>query len=120
MSSAYSSGMSEKAYLHVLDGRLRVKVPEVRRSHEKAAQIEALLLGTAGIWEASANPHTGNVLILFDSEKVDHHRIIAILREHSRLELPARRDSGHTQHIADTLMKSAVQLALERMLLALV
>ena len=58
------------SYLHVMDGRLRVKVPETRRSVAKALHVEQLIQTLPGIIRVTANPTTGNVLVLFDSEQL--------------------------------------------------
>jgi hypothetical protein len=112
--------MSERPYLHVLDGRMRVKVSDVKRSSTKAAEIQAILLAVDGIRHVTANPTTGNVLVLFDSQKLDHERILRTLRQLSRFRVPSPKAYGRQHKVVDTVLHSAVQVALERMLLALV
>ena len=112
--------MIETTYLHVLEGRLRVKVPDVKRSRVKAQKIEAALLAIDGITEVKSNPRTGNVLVFFDSKKLTPLQVISTTRELSQFGVPARLSKTPTHRIAETLVQSALQIALERMLLALV
>lgn len=68
-------------YVHALHGRLRLRVPEIKRSPDIARRVESLLLGLTGIEGARANPNTGNVLVLFDPDQADQERIILTLHE---------------------------------------
>jgi copper chaperone CopZ len=115
-----STFMNETGYLHVLDGRLRVKVPALKRSPAKADEIETVLSKLDGIFQVKANPQTGNVLVLFDSIKLDHQSVISELKSLSSFELSKPASKNQARAIAQSLVQSAVQIALERMLLALV
>jgi Heavy metal associated domain 2 len=66
-------------YLHVTEGRLRIKVPEVKRSPARARQIEGLFRKVEGIHEVRANPITGNVLFLHDPERIAVREILGAL-----------------------------------------
>ena len=66
-------------YVHAIDGRLRIKVPEVKRSTAHARQVEALFRPVEGIALVRANPITGNVLFLHDPDRVATREIMAIL-----------------------------------------
>lgn len=113
--------MSQKTYIHMLDGRLRVKVPEIKHSPAKIAEVQALLRAVDGVFRVSANPETGNVLVLFDCKRVNHDRILAELRRISRFVPQAVRSAPTTRRkIAEALVHSVLQVALERMLFALV
>ncbi len=68
-------------YLHVLDGRLRIKLPQVKGAPQRALAIEQLLLGLDGVTDVTANPTTGNVLVLFTSAVISQHDIIAALQK---------------------------------------
>ena len=77
----------------------------------------------AGIRLVKANPATGNVLILFEPAVATQDQIIDRLVEmngfaHSGLYLTSERQIGG--RVAETLVQSAVQVALERVILALV
>ena len=64
-------------YVHVLEGRVRVKVPEVKRSKAFARAVEDLFRSVEGIHEVRANPLTGNVLFLHDPERIPVREILA-------------------------------------------
>jgi hypothetical protein len=66
-------------YVHAIDGRLRIKVPEVKRSAARAQQIEDLFRGLEGIREVRANPITGNVLFLHDPGRIAAREIMGAL-----------------------------------------
>jgi hypothetical protein len=66
-------------YVHAIDGRLRIKVPEVKRSPAFARRVEELFRGVEGIAEVRANPITGNVLFLHDPARVAARHILATL-----------------------------------------
>jgi hypothetical protein len=64
-------------YVHVIDGRVRVKVPEVKRSPAFARRVEDLFGSVEGIHQVRANPVTGNVLFLHDPERIPVREILA-------------------------------------------
>lgn len=66
-------------YVHYIHGRMRVKVPEVKRSAAFARRIEGWLSSVEGIREVRANPVTGNVLILHDPDRVAAREILGAL-----------------------------------------
>ena len=130
--------MSIPSYFHMTDGRLRLKVAEIKKSPEQACAAEELLSKTHGIDSAAANPLTGNILIYFDPENIDHNAIIELLRENGflrnkitprpalRLVTPnetVRRQSNykHYQKIAtDAAIQTLIEVAVQRAILALI
>ncbi len=68
-------------YLHALEGRLRIKVPEVKGSPAAAARVERELRAVYGVEEVYANPTTGNVLITYQPESISQDEIIRLLTE---------------------------------------
>jgi copper chaperone CopZ len=107
-------------YLHILDGRLRIKIPQVKSAPQRARAVEQLLLGLAGVIEVTANPLTGNVLVLFTSTVISQHDIIAALQRVGYLkEDHSTAGQGH-KSITSIVMQSAVELAIERLVLALI
>jgi len=71
-----NNSASLSTYFHLLEGRLRIKVPLIKRSPVKAAELEQLLRRMNGVAEVMANPITGNVLIFFDEEVINHQDIL--------------------------------------------
>jgi copper chaperone CopZ len=128
--SSYSS------YIHVLDGRLRVKVPEVKGDPFNASWVEDNLREMDGITQVQANPTTGNVLILFNPDVISYEQIIESLLEFGFLRNdPAHRgraahplinqDAGDLagqalEIIARQVVKSVTRVAIERLIIALI
>ena len=116
--------MDNASYLHMLEGRLRVNVPEVKRSRTMAARVEETLKKLDGVTHVRANPTTGNVLVLFDSQQLTHGNIIDALKRVDCLKpqsLLARQGlvTGMGDRMSELLLRSAAELAFERMVVAL-
>jgi copper chaperone CopZ len=120
-------------YLHVTGGRLRIKIPQVKNSRKAALKIELFLRSINGITSVKANPLTGNVLVLFDSDDIKHEDVVETIKKHGYLEEPKvqPRSPGvsHTNRVfrpdyasnivAEIVLQKAVELTLRRALLAL-
>lgn len=116
-------------YIHALDGRLRIKIVGVKGSPAKALEIESRLRQYPGIHDASANPVTGNVLILYDPIRLAQHEVLDTLRslgflwEHG---YPGRvnDDAVDTAHLgkmlANTLARTTMELAVQGLIRALI
>ena len=78
------------AYLHALHGRLRIKIPEIKRAPFEARKLEHTFRGMRGMTTVQANPQTGNVLFLFEPTRCSPDDIISHLRE-----------GGHCQRFPD-------------------
>jgi len=112
------------SYIHAIEGRLRINVPVVKGSGINAATIKGALEQLNGIRYVKANPTTGNVLVLFDSQVITQDDIVGRLLELNAFEKRAgwnsrapRRIAGR---IAETLVQSAPQAAVERLILGVV
>jgi hypothetical protein len=77
--------LKTRAYVHCIDGRLRAKVWEVKRSTEAARRVEKLIEQRDGVQSVSANPLTGNVLVHFDPSRLSGEQVLDILRSHRLL-----------------------------------
>ncbi len=105
-------------YLHVLGGRLRIKIPP--GSPQRALAVEQFLLGLEGITDVTANPTTGNVLVLFTSAAIGQHAIIAALREAGYRRAGDNASEQGRKSLTSIVVQSAVELAIERLVLALI
>jgi cation transport ATPase len=63
-------------YVHALEGRIRIKVPEIKGSPVKAGELERQVQWQSGINSIKANPTTGSVLIYYDSQETEQEEII--------------------------------------------
>ena len=125
--------MKISSYTHAIPGRLRIKIPQVKGSEVNAQKVERVLRSIGGVNSVKANPLTGNVLVLFDSESLTHADVIEILIQQGYLK-KNRRDSSRSQRtatekllhpeyfgkaVADIALQTAVEFAVRRALLAL-
>jgi hypothetical protein len=70
-------------YIHSVPGRLRVKVPTIRRQTSKGQKVQALLENLDGIDQTTVNTITGSVVIHYDDEIIDVKEILDILKRHN-------------------------------------
>jgi hypothetical protein len=109
------STVSGTTYLHVLDGRLRIKVSDVKRSARRAGELTRELMAFDGIREVIANPTTGNVLIHFDPDHLDSKSIVRHLRALGYL---TQRPTG-VSRVAKGLALGITEIAFQRVFAAL-
>jgi copper chaperone CopZ len=125
--------MNISSYSHAIPGRLRIKIQQVKGSQVNAEKVERVLRSIDGVNSVKANPLTGNVLVLFDSESLTHADVIEILIQQGYLKKNRRDSSGsqptsldrllHPEYVgkavADVALQTAVEFAVRRALLAL-
>jgi copper chaperone CopZ len=114
-------------YIHALDGRLRVKGSGVKGVPRRALEIEAELRAIDGIDHVKANPITGNILILYRPDRIDQDQILSALGRLGCLqahETITGNSGGELQGfsaiLTETLVRSTVELALQRLVSALI
>ena len=112
--------------LHVLNGRLRIKVPEVKRAPLKAAEVVHTLQKVCGVTFVHANPTTGSVLVLFEPHAVGPEQIVQRLQGIDCLtsmdNTRATEDpwKGVGQKLAETLVQSLFERAVQHAITALI
>jgi len=112
-------------YVHALEGRLRIKLPKIKRALREALEVELRLEQVAGVEEVSANPTTGNVLILYNPRILKQGEIIFFLMELGYLS-PALGGSGMTdsplsvERTAATVAVTLVEFAFTQLVGALI
>jgi cation transport ATPase len=120
----------DTSYVHALEGRLRIKIPRVKGAAGKAQEVERHLRQSAGIEDVSANPTTGNVLILYNSRLIDQEDIIFSLKEVGYLSHPRQRGNGGNnppsdphgvvEKVTSTVAATLMEFALSRLVSALI
>lgn len=73
--------MNGTDYYNILDGRIRIEVPELKGSHAMAGELESQLSQLNGVAHVKANPLNGYVLVLFDSQVVSHYHVFAVIND---------------------------------------
>lgn len=113
-------------YVHVLNGRLRIKVPEVKRAPKKAAEVVLELQELQGVTYVRANPTTGNVLVLFEPDIIDAQQIIQALHELgylSNLHASSLQNSsaqGAQPKLSERILQSVFETAIQQVIMALI
>ena len=117
-------------YIHALEGRLRIKVSEIKGALARALEIERRLSAIEGIDRVKANPTTGNVLILYNSCKIAQHEIVDRLLSWGYLQERHKPALGRTEvattrlplreALAETLVRSTMELAFQGLIRALI
>jgi len=110
------------AYLHMLDGRLRIKVAEVKGSPAMATLVETELKELQGITRVSANPLTGNVLVLYDPELVGVREIIEALRAGGYLRQPSGSEPTLPvgARLGAIMLRATTEFAIQHLITALI
>lgn len=112
-------------YVHALEGRLRIKLPKIKRALREALEVELRLEQVAGVEEVCANPTTGNVLILYNPRILKQGEIISFLMELGYLSPPMAgggiTDSPSTvERTAATVAVTIMEVAFTRLVGALI
>lgn len=108
-------------YVHEVPGRMRVKIPELKKDHTRARRIENTLEDMNGVSRISVNTLTGSVVVTFDPLVTSSRAILSELSQEGHIDL-ARAISGG-QHFDNTakkigaaVSKAVLGLALDRAL----
>ncbi len=107
-------------YLHALNGRMRIKITEVKGSPAAAEEVTRYLLSCHGIDEVNANPITGNVLILYNANKISQEGILDLLQDASYLKRSVRVPAGGGEGLVSIVAKAVMETALQSMVMALI
>lgn len=65
--------------VHAVPGRLRIKIPNMRRNIRLAQEVNHRLNGLFGVESTSANTLTGSVIVCYDAEVVSSSTILTFL-----------------------------------------
>jgi cation transport ATPase len=117
-------------YMHALEGRIRIKVPEIKGSPIKAGELERQVQWQSGIHSIKANPTTGNVLIHYDSQKTEQNEILKTMTEFGYLQPLAtkafnNRESFEEKNslmevVVSSVAQSMMEMALTRLVTAII
>ena len=113
-------------YIHALEGRLRIKVPEIKGSPLRAGELEKQVKWQPGIDYIKANPTTGNVLVYYDAEKIGQEHILKVMQDSGYLQfsrshvLNGTGSKAEQTSIMENLVASVAQSLMEAALTRLV
>ena len=127
------TGMSDVSpYFHALKGRLRIKVLKLKGSAQKALEVEEKLQAVKGVCFVRANPTTGNVLIRYNPGEIEQSAVLDALRSLDCLgrdevvrtltpvKLRTQSLQGLGEALAESLVRTTMELALQRLVSALI
>jgi len=103
-------------YIHILEGRIRVKVPEVKGDPVNSALVVRIMHQLQGVTQVHANPMTGNVLVLFDATRIRPEHLIQALQAHGYLTRPevTSLQSAASPSAGRPLVEALVNMAFEK------
>ena len=118
------------SYVHALNGRLRIKIPELKGSPLRAQEIENQFNLMTGMQQVSANPVTGSLLFIYDPYLLKQEEICAVLRDmgylrdhsggHLGFSGSASGSHGVVEKITTTLASGLMEVSLTRLVGALI
>ena len=121
---------ASSSYVHALEGRLRIKIPEVKGAPLKACEVERHIIQSPGVDEVSANPITGSVLILYNSRLIGPEELLFALQEIGCLQEcqpqaagdanAASRPEGALAKVTTAVASTLMEVALTRLVIALI
>lgn len=81
-------------YIHEVPGRLRVKIPGLKRNFDLADELRLLLREKQGINSLEVNALTGSIKINFDESKVTSAALLNLLSMEGHVDLTKLLSSG--------------------------
>jgi hypothetical protein len=95
-------------YLHEVPGRLRIKIPALKRDAYRAREIQRVIRSLPGVQSTSANTLTGSITVHYDPGQVRAGVIVAHLSREDYIDV-ARAISSKPK--TDTALARAGQTA---------
>lgn len=107
--------------LHTVPGRLRIKIPGLRRNHRLASELRLRLNSLYGVESTSANTMTGSVLVCYDPGIISNASILTYLSRENYIDLAQSVSSDHHAEdafarVGQAACKALLGLALDRAL----
>jgi hypothetical protein len=104
--------------IHHVPGRLRIRVPAIKRSGENAALLKELLRAVQGVYEAEPNLMTGSIVVRYDPQFTSAVAIVTILTDRGYLRHTpfAPLDSTVAVRISGKVAKAVFWYCLEKAL----
>lgn len=95
-------------YIHNVPGRLRIKIPLIRRSPAKCVAIQELLMHLDGVERIQITELTGSVVINYEPQVIEPQDMINILKDNGYFdELKA---ISHETHLQTAASQASVKI----------
>jgi len=108
-------------YFHTLEGRLRIKLSDVKGSPLAARDVARRMRDMRGVERATANPLTGNLLVVYDSAWTHAPELLDALRRWGYVRGAVCWSSPRTGNddVGAAVVRTTAQFALQRLIGAL-
>lgn len=73
--------------MHELPGRLRIKIPSLKRNPREALRLQCLIEHISGVESTSTNAVTGSIVVKFDPATVSSRQIMDVLSREGCIDL---------------------------------
>jgi hypothetical protein len=84
-------------YIHNVPGRLRIKIPSIRRNPAKCGAVQELLMHLDGVERIQLTELTGSVVINYDAQKIEPQDMIDFLKDNGYFD--GAKAISHDAHI---------------------
>jgi copper chaperone CopZ len=101
-----------KYYIHELPGRLRIKIPTIKKNSALAAQVNDFLYDLNGVTDVNINALTGSIVVNFEPDTVNTETILAILAEKGHINIKDLLTSRNEQPDVYQMVGTAASRAL--------
>lgn len=100
-------------YLHDVPGRLRVRIPSLKRNSQRVTDIQVLSKSIPGIKSTSVNTLTGSVVFHYQTGLIGSLNILSVLRKEGFLDskTPIQKAKG-VNEVVDRLGREASKVLL--------
>ncbi|HTY24826.1 MAG TPA: hypothetical protein VMC85_16975 [Desulfomonilaceae bacterium] len=108
-------------YLHEIPGRMRIKIPALRRNSDEAVEIQGLLEDLNGITSTFVNTITGSIVVRYDPEIVTSGAILDFFAREGYIDVGEAISGKHYTRgtlpsVGQAASKALIGLALDRLL----
>lgn len=95
-------------YCHHVPGRIRVKLPDLKREPAEAGRVEKIMGGLKGVTAVKVTPLTGSVVVHYDPDRTAHDRILATLQDHGLFD--ASLTISNNEHVQAAVAEAGIRL----------
>lgn len=99
----FKFGGKMNSYIHSVPGRLRIKIPGLKRNNTMAEQMKEQLIHFNNVYSIECNILTGSVTLRYDEQFVRPFSIVAFLQEKGYVDLS--KIKTHEKYISDFVTK---------------
>ena len=108
-------------YLHHTPGRLRIKIPSIKRNPPEAAFAAKLVESHEGVMRCNANNVTGSLLIQYDPNATDANTVLQLLKDRGYVEGSTVTDQSVRQlesivlRVGEAIVKAMAMAVIEKL-----